>query len=59
MESQETEKPCKSVSEKMLDKLSVLEDAVKDASTQQMTSEKSSFDDGESQEVLSYNDSVV
>lgn len=50
MNSQETEKPCKSVSWKVDDDSSVLEDAVKYASKQQITG---------SHEVLSYNDSVV
>lgn len=50
MNSQETEKPCKSVSWKVEDDSSVLEDAVKYASKQQITG---------SHEVLSYNDSVV
>ncbi|KAI7812634.1 hypothetical protein IRJ41_006057 [Triplophysa rosa] len=58
MKSQETEKPCKSVSGKVEDDSSVVEDAVKYASKQQITSEKRSFDDEGSQEVLSYNDSV-
>lgn len=58
IKSEETEKPCKSVSEKMVDDLSVLEDAVKDANTQLITSEKSSSDDGGSQKMLSCNDSV-
>lgn len=59
MNSEETEKPCKSAPEKILDDLSVLEDAVKDANTQSITSKKTSSDDAGSQEMLSYNDSEV
>ncbi|XP_056603359.1 uncharacterized protein LOC130420212 [Triplophysa dalaica] len=58
MNSQETEKPCKSVPWKVEDDSSVLEDAVKYATKQQITSEKCSFDEEGSHEVLSYNDSV-